>query len=74
MHQLPLRILDRKLAAETLGYRKRGSAKDAPIAPDAIQYFIDLTRETSNVRQPINSVQVADFSVLERARKELVRR
>jgi len=36
-----------------------------------VQYFIDLTRETSNITQPINAAQVVDFSFLDRARKEL---
>ena len=67
------RVSDQKLAAEMLGYLKRGLAKDAVISPQAVQYFIDLTRETSNVTQPISGAQVVDFSFLEKARKELVR-
>ena len=67
------RVSDQKLAAEMLGYLKRGLAKDALISPQAVQYFIDLTRETSNVTQPISATQVVDFSFLEKARKELVR-
>jgi len=67
------RVSDQKLAAEMLGYLKRGLAKDAVISPQAVQYFIDLTRETSNVTQPISAAQVVDFSFLEKARKELVR-
>ncbi|MGZ8453813.1 MAG: ABC transporter substrate-binding protein, partial [Candidatus Binatia bacterium] len=65
------RVSDQKLAAEMLGYLKRGLAKDAVISPQAVQYFIDLTRETSNVAQPISAAQVVDFSFLEKARKEL---
>ena len=67
------RVSDQKLAAEMLGYLKRGLAKDAVISPQAVQYFIDLTRETSNVTQPISGAQVVDFSFLDKARKELVR-
>ena len=67
------RVSDQKLAAEMLGYLKRGLAKDAVISPQAVQYFIDLTRETSNVTQPISGAQVVDFSFLEKARKEWVR-
>jgi len=67
------RVSDQKLAGEMLGYLKRGLAKDAVISPQAVQYFIDLTRETSNVTQPISGTQVVDFSFLEKARKELVR-
>lgn len=65
------RVSDTKLAAEMLGYLKRGLAKDAVISPEAVQYFIDLTRETSNVSQPISAAQVVDFSFLDKARKEL---
>jgi NitT/TauT family transport system substrate-binding protein len=65
------RVSDQKLAAEMLGYLKRGLAKDAAIPPEAVQYFIDLTRETSNVAQPISGAQVVDFSFLEKARKDL---
>ena len=67
------RVSDHKLAAEMLGYLKRGLAKDAVISPQAVQYFVDLTRETSNVAQPIPGAQVVDFSFLEKARKDLVR-
>ncbi len=65
------RVSDPKLAAEMLGYLKRGLAKDAVISAQAVQYFIDLTRETSNVSQPIAGAQVVDFSFLEKARKDL---
>ena len=65
------RVSDQKLAAEMLGYLKRGLAKDAVVSPQAVQYFIDLTRETSNVSQPIAGSQVVDFSFLEKARKDL---
>jgi NitT/TauT family transport system substrate-binding protein len=65
------RVSDTNLATEMLGYLKRGLAKDAVISPEAVQYFIDLTRETSNIAQPISSAQVVDFSFLDRARKEL---
>jgi len=65
------RVSDQKLAAEMLGYLKRGLAKDAVIGLEAVQYFIDLTRETSNVAQPISGAQVVDFSFLEKARRAL---
>ena len=65
------RVGDSRLAAEMLGYLKRGLAKDALVSSDAVQYFIDLTRETSNVSQGISAAQVVDFSFLEKARKEL---
>jgi len=66
------RVSDAKLATEMIGYLKRGLAKDAVIGTEAVQYFIDLTRETSNVSQPISAAtQVVDFSFLDKARKEL---
>jgi len=65
------RISDQKLAAAMLGYLKRGLAKDAVITPEAVQYFVDLSRESSNVTQPIAGAQVVDFSFLEKARKDL---
>jgi NitT/TauT family transport system substrate-binding protein len=65
------RVSDPKLAADMITYLKRGLAKDAVIPPQAVQYFVDLTRETSNVAQPIPGAQVVDFSFLEKARKDL---
>ena len=65
------RVSDSRLAAETLGYLKRGLAKDAVISSQAVQYFIDLTRESSNVAQSINAARVVDLSFLDKARKEL---
>jgi NitT/TauT family transport system substrate-binding protein len=65
------RVSDAKLAAEMIAYLKRGLAKDAVITPEAVQYFVDLTRETSNVAQPISAAQVVDFSFLDKARTEL---
>jgi NitT/TauT family transport system substrate-binding protein len=65
------RVSDAKLVAEMIGYLKRGLAKDAVISTEAVQYFIDLTRETSNVAQPISAAQVVDFSFLDKARTEL---
>src|SRR6185503_9519919 len=56
------RVSDAKLAAEMIGYLKRGLAKDAVIGSEAVQYFIDLTRETSNVSPTITAAQVVDFS------------
>jgi len=65
------KVSDQKLAAGMLGYLKRGFAKDAVISPEGVQLFVDLTRETSNISQPISAAQVVDFSFLDRARKEL---
>ena len=65
------RMSDAKLAVETLAYLKRGLAKDAVISPEGVQFFIDLTRETAKIEQPISAAQIVDFSFLERARKDL---
>jgi len=65
------RISDPKLAGEMLGYLKRGLAKDAVVSPEAVQYFLDLTRDASNIAQPMPGAQLVDFSFLDRARKEL---
>jgi NitT/TauT family transport system substrate-binding protein len=65
------RVSDSKLAAEMLGYLKRGLAKDAVVTSEAVQYFIDLTRESSNIAQPISAAQIIDFTFLDRARREL---
>ena len=65
------RVSDAKLAGEMLGYLNRGFVKDAAVTQEAVQYFVDLTRESSNVAQPISAAQVVDFTFLERARKEL---
>ena len=65
------RVTDAKLAGEMLGYLNRGFAKDATVSQEAVQYFVDLTRESSNVAQPISAGQVVDFTFLDRARKEL---
>jgi NitT/TauT family transport system substrate-binding protein len=65
------RVSDTKLAGEMLGYLKRGLAKDAVVTSEAVQYFIDLTRESSNLAQPISAAQIVDFTFLDRARREL---
>ena len=51
--------------------RRRFSGAGAIDSPEGVQYFIDLTRETSNITQPISAAQGVDFSFLDRARKEL---
>ena len=66
------RVSDQKLAGEMIAFLKRGLAKEAVIGPQAVQYFIDLTRETSNVTQTDRrGAGIVDFSFLEKARKEL---
>lgn len=65
------KVTDAKLAAEMLKYLRRGLAPDAIVSPEGVQFFVDLTRQTSNIAQPINAAQIVDFSFLDRARKEL---
>ena len=65
------KVSDTRLASEMLGYLKRGLAKEAVVSQEGVQFFVDLTRETSKIAQPVSAGQVVDFSFLERARKEL---
>ncbi len=65
------RVSDAKLAFDMIDYLKRGLAKEAVVSAEAVQYFVDLTRETSNVVQPISAAQVVDFNFLDKARTEL---
>lgn len=65
------KMSDAKLAGETLAYLKRGLAKDAVVSPEGVQFFVDLTRETAKIEQPISAAQIVDFSFVDRARKEL---
>jgi hypothetical protein len=46
-------------------------AKDAVASPAAIQWLIDLARESAKVTRPVKIEEVADFTFVDRARKEL---
>jgi NitT/TauT family transport system substrate-binding protein len=65
------RLTDRRLAAEMLKQFGRGIMRDMSVRPEGIQLMIDLVREDAKIAQPFSVSQVADFSFLEKARREL---
>jgi NitT/TauT family transport system substrate-binding protein len=65
------RVNDRKLAEQMLGYSLRVVAKEAQVSNEEVQVLIDLMRATAKVTRPVSVEQVADFSFLDKARKEL---
>lgn len=64
-------LSDRKMAESMLHDLLRVLAKDAMVTQASIQSLIDSARESARVARPIKIEEVADFSFLERARKEL---
>ena len=62
---------DRKMAEAIFQDVARVVAKDAVVSSASIQLLIDLARESAKVTRPIKVEEVADFSFVERARKEL---
>jgi hypothetical protein len=46
-------------------------AKDAVVTAASIQLLIDLARESAKVTRPVKVDEIADFSFVERARKDL---
>jgi len=65
------KLSDRKMAESMFQDVSRVLAKDAMVTPASIQSLIDSAREGAKVTRPIKIEEVADFSFLERARKEL---
>jgi ABC-type nitrate/sulfonate/bicarbonate transport system substrate-binding protein len=65
------RLADRRLAGEMLKQFGRGILRDMSVKPEGIQRMIDLVREDAKVAQPFSISQVADFSFLEKARRDL---
>jgi len=65
------KLSDRKMAESMLQDLLRVLAKDARVTPASIQSLIDSARESAKVTRPVKIEEVADFSFLERARKEL---
>jgi hypothetical protein len=45
--------------------------RDMSVRPEGIQLMIDLVREDAKIAQPFSVSQIADFSFLEKARREL---
>jgi hypothetical protein len=65
------RLNDRRLAGEMLKQFGRGILRDMSVKPEGLQLMIDLVREDSKVAQPFSAGQVADFTFLEKARRDL---
>lgn len=64
------KLSDRKMAEAIFQDVARVIAKDAVVSPASVQSLIDLARESAKVTRPIRIEEVADFSFVERARKE----
>jgi hypothetical protein len=62
---------DRKMAESMIRELSRVLPKDAMDTQASMQSLIDSVREGVKVARPIKIEEVADFSFLERARKEL---
>jgi len=65
------KLSDRKMAEAIFQDVARVVAKDAVVTPASVQSLIDLARESAKVTRPVKVEEVADFSFVDRARKEL---
>jgi hypothetical protein len=65
------KLSDRKTAEAIFEDVARVIAKDAVVSPASVQTLIDLARESAKVTRPVRIEEVADFSFVDRARKEL---
>ncbi len=65
------RLADRRIATEMLRQFNRGVARDMTAKAEGMQLMIDLVREDSKVTQPFSIAQIADYSFLEKARRDL---
>ena len=65
------KLSDRKMAESIYLDVVRAVAKDAMVTQASIQSLIDSARESAKVTRPIKIEEVADFSFVERARREL---
>jgi hypothetical protein len=65
------KLKDRKMAEAIFRDVSRTVAKDAAVSSASVQMLIDLARESAKVTRPVRIDEVADFSFVERARKEL---
>ncbi|HEX5604887.1 MAG TPA: ABC transporter substrate-binding protein [Candidatus Binatia bacterium] len=65
------RLTDRRLAGEMLKQFGRGIIRDMSVRSEGIQLMIDLVRDDAKIAQPFSVSQVADFSFLEKALREL---
>src|SRR5439155_1929660 len=64
-------LTDKRLAAEMLRQLGRGVTRDMSAKSEGMQLMIDLVREDSKVSQPFTVAQIADYSFLEKARRDL---
>jgi NitT/TauT family transport system substrate-binding protein len=65
------KLSDRKMAESMFQDVSRVLAKDAMVTQASIQSLIDSARESAKVTRPFKIEEVADFSFLEKARREL---
>jgi len=65
------KLSDRKMAESMYQDVVRVVAKDAMVTQASIQSLIDSARESAKVTRPVRIEEVADFSFVDRARKEL---
>jgi hypothetical protein len=65
------KLSDRKMAESMYQDVVRVLAKDAMVTQASIQSLIDSARESAKVTRPVRIEEVADFSFVDRARKEL---
>jgi ABC-type nitrate/sulfonate/bicarbonate transport system substrate-binding protein len=65
------KIKDRKMAEEMFRHLTRVLTKDASVKPESVQVLIDLTRENAKVSKPVSLAEVVNFSLTDKARKDL---
>jgi NitT/TauT family transport system substrate-binding protein len=65
------KLSDRKMAEAIFQDVARVGAKDAVVTPASVQSLIDLARESAKVTRPVKIEEVADFTFVDRARREL---
>lgn len=65
------KISSRKMAEEMLRHVMRVLTKDATVKAESAQLLVDLARENAKVSKTVTIAEVADFSFLDKARKEL---
>jgi NitT/TauT family transport system substrate-binding protein len=65
------KLADRKMAEAIFQDVARVVAKDAVVTQASVQSLIDLARESAKVTRPVKIEEVADFTFVDRARKEL---
>jgi NitT/TauT family transport system substrate-binding protein len=65
------KLSDRKMVEGIFQDVSRAVAKDALVSAASVQSLIDLARESAKVSRPIKIEDIADYSFIDRARKEL---